>query len=82
MDFGMTFKLSNELLLEVPDPDFIKEFRESLNITQAQAAKLAGITDKALWNKYEKGDRSPSKHSWTLFCLMVGKHPRFKLDNV
>ena len=78
----MTFKLSNELLLDVPTPDFIKEFRESLNISQTQGAKLAGITDKALWNKYEKGDRSPSKHSWTLFCLMVRKLPRIKLDNV
>ena len=82
MDFAMTYNLSKERLLEVPDPAFIKEFRESLDITQTEAAKLAGITDKSLWNKYETGVRSPSKHSWTLFCLMVGKHPRFKLDNV
>lgn len=26
--------------------------------------------------------RSPSKHTWTLFVLLAGKHPRFKLDNV
>lgn len=82
MDFEMAYKQSKALLLEVPEPDFIREFRESLSITQTEAAKIAGLNDRALWNKYERGERAPSKHTWTLFCLAVGKHPSFKLDNM
>lgn len=82
MDFEMAYKQSKALLLDVPEPDFIREFRESLNITQAEAAKIAGLNDKALWAKYEKGDRSPTKHTWTVFCLAVGKHPNYTIGNV
>lgn len=76
------FNMSKDLILEVPDADFIKAFRESLNISQPEAAKIAGLNDRAIWNKYERGERTPSKHTWTLFVLMAGQHPRFKIDSV
>jgi DNA-binding transcriptional regulator YiaG len=82
MSFENMFNMSKDLILEVPDADFIKAFRESLNISQPEAAKIAGLNDRAIWNKYERGERTPSKHTWTLFVLMAGQHPRFKIDNV
>ncbi|MFP1031879.1 helix-turn-helix domain-containing protein [Acinetobacter baumannii] len=74
---NMTFE---NLLVEVPEPEVIKDLRLDLGLTAAQCAKLAGLTDSALWVKYENGNRSPNKQTWSLFLLASGKHPAFNLQ--
>lgn len=68
------------LLIEVPSPEHIKDLRLDLGLTAAQAAKLTGLSDGALWTKYENGNRQPNKQTWTLFLIASGSHPNFKLN--
>ena len=82
MSFENMYSLSKELLLEVPDPDFIKDLRLSLNLSARACSKIAGLNDATIWNKYENGTRSPNKQTWTFFCLAIGKHPLFKLEKM
>lgn len=70
----------DNLLIEVPSPEAIKDLRLDLGLTAAQAAKLTGLSDGALWTKYENGNRQPNKQTWTLFLIASGQHPNFKLD--
>lgn len=74
---NMTFE---NLIIEVPEPEYIKDLRIDLGLTQAQAAKLAGLTDDALWRKYENAKTKPNKQTWTLFLIAAGQHPTFKLE--
>lgn len=75
---NMTFE---NLIIEAPAPEFIKDLRLDLGLTQAQAAKLAGLTDDALWRKYENDKAKPNKQTWTLFLIASGQHPNFKLES-
>lgn len=68
------------LLVDVPTPEHIKDLRLDLGLTAAQAAKLVGLTDGSLWTKYENGNRNPNKQTWTLFLIASGQHPSFRLD--
>lgn len=74
---GMTFE---NLLIEVPAPEFIKDLRTDLGLSAAQCAKLTGLNDGAMWRKYENGSRSPNKQTWTLFLIASGQHPNFKIE--
>jgi len=69
------------LLIDPPAPEEIKTLRESLGLTQSQAAYTVGITDRALWAKYESGIKTPSKFTWTTFLLLTKKHPIFTLED-
>jgi hypothetical protein len=80
MSFAEMYNQSKELLLEVPDPEFIKELRLSLGLSAKECSKIAGLNDAAIWNKYENGTRSPNAQTWTFFCLAIGKHPQFDLQ--
>lgn len=75
---NMTFE---NLIIEAPEHEYIKDLRLDLGLTAAQAAKLAGITDGSLWTKYENGNRQPNKQTWTVFLLATGQHPYFKLES-
>lgn len=75
---NMTFE---NLIIEAPTPEFIKDLRLDLGLTQAQCAKLAGLTDDALWRKYENDKAKPNKQTWTLFLIASGQHPNFKLES-
>lgn len=68
------------LLIDSPSPETIKDLRLDLGLTTAQAAKLAGLSDGSLWTKYENGSRQPTKQTWTLFLIASGQHPNFRLD--
>lgn len=73
----MTFE---NFLIEAPEANLIKDLRLDLGLTAAQAAKLAGLSDGALWRKYEAGERQPNKQTWTVFLMASGQHPNFKLN--
>ena len=74
---NMTFE---NFLIEAPEPELIKDLRSDLGLSAAQCAKLAGLSDGALWRKYEAGDRKPNQQTWTIFLMASGQHPNFKLD--
>jgi transcriptional regulator with XRE-family HTH domain len=48
---NMTFE---NFLIEAPEADHIKDLRMDLGLSAAQCAKLAGLSDGALWRKYEQ----------------------------
>lgn len=75
---NMTFE---NLIIEAPEPEKIRFLRIDLGLTQAQAAKLVGLTDDALWRKYENGKAKPNKQTWTLFLIASGQHPNYKLES-
>lgn len=74
---GMTFE---NLVIDIPSPEMIKDLRIDLGLTTAQCAKLTGLTDGALWRKYEAGTVKPNKQTWTLFLIASGQHPNFRIE--
>ena len=56
-------------------PAHIKAARKAANLTQAQAAEIAGLSARQRWIEYEKGDFKPSPQTWELFLLRTGQHP-------
>lgn len=94
LDFELTQQSESSILFEHPNvieqwdhlvidpPPFeeIKALRESLGITQKQAAFISGVVDRAQWAKYENGNRNPSKFTWTVFLLATKQHPTFDVE--
>lgn len=58
-----------------PTPGEIAAARQAAGLSQAQAAELVGLGDKARWAEYERGARSPDAARWALFLLATGQHP-------
>ena len=52
----------------MPSPQEIKDARAKAGLTQAQAAALVGVTDRA-WRYWERGSRSMPSSAWELFLL-------------
>lgn len=69
------------LLIEVPSPEEIQSIRLSVGLTQYQATMTVGISNRNSWAEYEKGEKKPSKQTWTLFLLAIKKHPIFTLED-
>jgi transcriptional regulator with XRE-family HTH domain len=46
-----------------PSPQLLRNFREFYCYTQAQAAKLAGVSSRS-WRRYEQGIRALSPRRW------------------
>lgn len=65
------------LLQQLPDPtpQVVLAARQAAGLSQAQAAELVGLSDKARWSEYERGSRSPDAARWALFLLATGQHP-------
>lgn len=59
----------------------IKELREGLNLTQAEAAKLAKMKSRQAWNNIENGN--PKKKTITLDSLeRIAKALRVKVQDL
>ena len=54
--------------MNVPSPANIRSTRESLGLTQAEAAARAMVSLRA-WIKWESGERTISAPAWALFRL-------------
>ncbi len=63
--------------LPEPSRDEIRSARGEM--TQAQAADLAGLSGPVKWAQYESGERRPSATLWELFLLRTGRHPTHRL---
>jgi hypothetical protein len=61
-----------------PTPDVIRAHREAADLTQAAAAKLVFLRDKARWSEYERGVEQIDLARWELFLLLTGQHPRYE----
>lgn len=66
--------------LAVPSPTDITAARQEAGLSQAQAAELVGLGDKARWAEYERGARSPDAARWALFLLATGQHPHLTVS--
>jgi hypothetical protein len=60
-----------------PTPDLIRERRHAAGLTQAAAAKMVLLRDKARWSEYERGVEAIDVARWELFLLLTGQHPHY-----
>lgn len=68
-------------LIELPPPtvEQIAAARHAVGLSQAQAAELVGLGDKARWAEYERGARAPDAARWALFLLATDQHPTLQI---
>lgn len=62
-----------------PTAEEITKARQAAGLSQAQAAELVGLGDKARWSEYERGARAPDAARWALFLLATGQHPTLQI---
>ena len=60
-----------------PTPAEIRALRGSR--TQAEMARLAGLSGPVRWAQYEAGDRRPDARAWELLLLRLDEHPTHRL---
>lgn len=64
-----------QLALAPPIPADVLAARQRSGLSQAQAARLAGLSDRARWAEYERGARQIDGARWALWLLATGQHP-------
>ena len=70
-----------DLTITPPDGETIRQTRRSVNgMTQRTMASLLGLSGHNIISKYEKNIREPSIANWTLFLLIIGKHPHYEIN--
>lgn len=62
-----------------PEPHQVTALRQKTGMTQTEAAELLGLTGRQLIGDYERGVKSPSPQTWTLWLLLTGNHPKLKV---
>lgn len=68
-------------VIEPPTPEQIRSLRIHTGMTQAQVAKLLGLSNRQLIGDYENGVKSPTAQTWTLWLLLTGQHPTLTLND-
>lgn len=70
-----------DLLAGLPtsEPADVREARVTAQLTQRQAAALAGLGDPMRWSDYECGRHAISAERWALFLLATGQHPTLRI---
>jgi transcriptional regulator with XRE-family HTH domain len=63
-----------------PTPEQIRAGREAAGLSQAQAARVALLGDKARWSEYERGIGSIDAARWALFLMLTDQHPEFRVE--
>jgi hypothetical protein len=58
-------------------PASIRAHRLAAGLSQAAAARLAMLGDKARWSEYERGAQAIDAARWELFLLLTGQHPHW-----
>ena len=65
--------------IPIPTPEQILEARVQADLTQDQAATIAGLSSGTRLAEYESGARRPHWSLWEMFLLLTKQHPRWKL---
>jgi hypothetical protein len=60
-----------------PSADLVREHRQRAGLSQAEAARLVLLGDKARWSEYERGVGRIDAARWALFLLLTGQHPDY-----
>lgn len=68
-----------EAVVESPTAKEITCLRKQAGLSQAQASELLGLTGRQLISAYERGQKTPSKQTWTLWLLLSGQHPTLEI---
>lgn len=68
---------AHDLSLSTPTPETIREHRDRAELSQAEAARLVLLGDKARWSEYERGVGRIDAARWELFLLLTGQHPQW-----
>ena len=68
-----------DAIIEPPMPEQIAELRKHTKLNQSQTANLLGLSSQNLISRYENGDRSPNKQTYTLWLLLTGQHPTLEV---
>ena len=58
--------------------EIIREYCERAGLSQASAARLVLLGNKARWSEYERGVQTIDAARWALFLLLTGQHPEWK----
>lgn len=69
-----------DAVIEPPTPEQIADLRAHLGLTQSQVASILDVTNRQLIGDYERGRKSPSPQTWTLFLLLTGQHPTLNIS--
>lgn len=64
-------------VLPEPTPADMRRYRGDL--TQNEAATLAGYSSGVKWAQFEAGDRRPSEQALELYLLRTDQHPTLRL---
>ena len=65
--------------IEQPGGGKVLAARLAAGHSQAQAATLSGLGNKARWSEYELGVRNIELTRWAVYLLATGHHPAFAL---
>lgn len=68
-----------DAIIEPPTPEQIADLRKHTQLTQSQTANLLGLSSQNLVSKYESGDKTPNKQTYTLWLLLTGQHPTLEV---
>lgn len=66
-------------IINTPTPEEMKELRASMSMTQPQVAEMLGLSSRQLIGDYERGIKTPTPQTWTLWLLLAGRHPTLSL---
>lgn len=67
-----------QMLVPAPTPTQILCIRESVSMSQTQAATAVGVTLRT-WQNWESGLNVINPACWAVFLLTIGQHPDYNL---
>lgn len=77
--FGIIRAMSSPFqVAEVPEPETVSSARTRVGLTQAQAAKIVGLSSPSRWSEYERGARVIDMARWELFLIKTGQHANYR----
>lgn len=70
-----------DMLADVPEPtpERVLAARKAAGQSQAEAATLAGYSDKMRWSNLERGVTTMDRPRWAMYLLAIGAHPALQV---
>lgn len=74
-------KFFGSLLIEPPSLGADRQkIRKKAGLTGKEMADILSLSSKTIISRYENNKQHPSLQCWTLFLLITGQHPYYKLQ--